>query len=63
MRQLAPGTWQQILVGVLAGRPGQHADRPGHPVVETAIYPDAVWLAARSLRTLHNHSEDVMLHG
>jgi hypothetical protein len=23
---------------------------PGHPVVEIAIYPDVVWLAARSLR-------------
>ncbi len=26
------------------------APAPGHPVVEIAIYPDVVWLAARSLR-------------
>jgi hypothetical protein len=55
MRQLAPGTWNQALAGVLSGRPGRYHDGPGHPVVEIAIYPDVVWLAARSLRE-HNTS-------
>ena len=67
--QLAPGTWNQALAGVLGvspgrpddhpGRPDDHPgrpdDHPGHPVVEIAIYPDVVWLAARSLRA---HSAD-----
>lgn len=48
LRQLAPGTWQQALAGVLAVTPGWPDDRPGHPAVEIAIYPDVVWLAARS---------------
>ena len=47
---LRAGTWQQALAGVLGGSPGRHDDRPGHPVVEIAIYPDVVWLAARSLQ-------------
>ena len=46
----APGTWQQALAEVLAVRPGWQDGHPGHPVVEIAIYPDVVWLAARSLR-------------
>jgi hypothetical protein len=50
MRQLAPNTWQQALAGVLAVTPGRLGHGPGHPVVEIAIYPDVVWLAARSLR-------------
>jgi len=50
MHQLTPGTWQQALAGVLAARPGWQGDHPGHPIVEIAIYPDVVWLAARSLR-------------
>jgi hypothetical protein len=50
LRQLAPGTWNQALAGVLGVSPGRPADSPGHPVVEIAIYPDVVWLAARSLR-------------
>jgi len=50
MRQLAPGTWQQALADMLAVSPGWPDDRPSHPVVEIAIYPDVVWLAARSLR-------------
>lgn len=54
MRQLAPGTWQQALASVLAPRPGLPDDRPGHPAIEIAIYPDAVWLAARSFQRLHN---------
>jgi hypothetical protein len=45
-----PGTWQQALTGVLGASPGRADNRPGHPAVETAIYPDVVWLAARSLR-------------
>ncbi len=52
MRQLAPGTWQQALAGVLGGSPGWPDDSPSHPIVEIAIYPDVVWLAARSLRAL-----------
>jgi hypothetical protein len=50
LRQLAPGTWQQALAAVLAVSPSRPDDHPGHPVVEIAIYPDVVWLAARSLR-------------
>jgi hypothetical protein len=50
LRQLAPGTWQQALAGVLAVTPGWQDDGPGHPAVEIAIYPDVVWLSARSLR-------------
>jgi hypothetical protein len=50
LRQLAPGTWDQALAGVLSGSPGWPDEGPGHPVVEIAIYPDVVWLAARSLR-------------
>jgi hypothetical protein len=49
MRQLAPGTWQQALADVLGAGPGR-PDGPGHPVVEIAIYPDVIWLAARSLQ-------------
>jgi hypothetical protein len=49
MRQLAPGTWQQALAGMLAASPGRPDDHPGHPAVEIAIYPDVVWLAAFSL--------------
>jgi hypothetical protein len=55
LQQLAPGTWEQALADVLAGRPGRPDDGPGHPVVEIAIYPEAVWLTARSLRA-HNAS-------
>ncbi len=51
LRQLAPGTWHQALADVLSASPGRPDDGPGHPVVEIAIYPDVVWLAARSLRT------------
>jgi hypothetical protein len=47
LRQLAPGTWNQALADALAGSPG----RQDHgPVVEIAIYPDVIRLAARSLR-------------
>jgi hypothetical protein len=45
-----PGTWQQALAAVLAARPGRPDHSPGHPAIEIAIYPDTVWLAARSLR-------------
>ena len=48
--QLAPGTWQQALAGVLDVSPGWPDDSPGHPAAEIAIYPDVVWLAARTLR-------------
>jgi hypothetical protein len=50
MRQLAPGTWNQALAQVLGVSPGWQDDGPSHPVVEIAIYPDVVWLAARSLQ-------------
>jgi len=50
MRQLAPGTWPQALAGVLGASPGWQDDGPSHSVVEIAIYPDVVWLAARTLR-------------
>jgi hypothetical protein len=50
LQQLAPGTWDQALAGVLGSRPGRPDDGPGHAIVEIAIYPDVVWLAARSLR-------------
>ena len=56
MRHLAPSTWQQALTGVLAVTPIRPDDGPGHPAVEIAIYPDVVWLAARTLRT-HNTSD------
>jgi hypothetical protein len=36
---------------VLGTSPGWQDNGPSHPVVEIAIYPDVVWLAARSLRT------------
>jgi len=35
---------------VLGGRPGRQDDGPGQAIVEIAIYPDVVWLAARSLQ-------------
>ena len=50
LRQLAPGSWNQALAGVLGAGPGRQDDGPGHSAVEIAIYPDVVWLAARSLR-------------
>jgi hypothetical protein len=50
MRQLAPGTWDQALAGAVGASSGRQHDDPGHPVVEIAIYPEVVWLAARSLR-------------
>jgi hypothetical protein len=50
LRQLVPGTWHQALADVLGVSRGQLDDSPGNPVVEIAIYPDVVWLAARSLR-------------
>jgi hypothetical protein len=50
LRQLAPGTWNQALASVLGAGLGWQDDGPGHSVVEIAIYPDVVWLAARSLR-------------
>jgi hypothetical protein len=50
LRQLAPGTWHQALAGVLGVSPGWQDNGLSHPVIEIAIYPDVVWLAARSLR-------------
>jgi hypothetical protein len=56
LHQLAPGLWQRALADVLAVSPCQPDDRPGYPVVEIAIYPDVVWLAACSLRArIANH--------
>ncbi len=57
LRQLAPGTWDQALAEVLGGRPGRAGDGPAHAIVEIAIYPDIVWLAARILRE-HSASRD-----
>jgi hypothetical protein len=50
LQQLAPGTWEQALAGVLGVSRGQQDDSPGHAAIEIAIYPDVVWLAARSLQ-------------
>jgi hypothetical protein len=50
LHKLAPGTWQQALADVLGVSPGWQDDGPSYPAVEIAIYPDVVWLAARSLR-------------
>jgi hypothetical protein len=50
LQQLAPGTWEQALAGVLRGTPGRPDAGAGQVVIEIAIYPDVVWLAARSLR-------------
>jgi hypothetical protein len=50
LRQLAPGTWNQALADVLSGRPGRQDDDPGQAIAEIAIYPDVVWLTARSLQ-------------
>lgn len=50
MQQLAPGTWQQALAGVLGASPARQDDSPGRSAVEIAIYPDVVWLTAWSLR-------------
>jgi hypothetical protein len=50
LQQLAPGTWEQALAGVLGLGRGRPDDNPGHAVVEIAIYPDVIWLAARSLK-------------
>ena len=50
MQQLAPGTWDQALAGVLGVSSGRADDGSGHFVVEIAIYPDVVWLTARSLQ-------------
>lgn len=51
LRQLAPGTWDQALAGVLDVSPARQDDGHGQSAVEIAIYPDVVWLAARSLQT------------
>jgi len=50
MRQLAPGTWHQALADVLGVSPGWPDDDLSYSVVEIAIYPDVIWLAARTLR-------------
>ena len=50
LQQLAPGTWDQALAGVLGGWPGWQDDSLGQAIVEIALYPEVVWLAARSLR-------------
>jgi hypothetical protein len=36
LQQLAPGTWDQALAGLLDGRPGRPDDGPSHSVVEIA---------------------------
>ena len=42
LQQLAPGTWDQALAGVLGGSSGRPDDGPGQAIVEIAIYPDVV---------------------
>ena len=49
LQQLAPGTWDQALACVLGSHRWQD-DGAAYSAVEIAIYPDVVWLAARSLR-------------
>jgi len=56
LHRLAPSTCHQALAAVLGARPGRPDDGPGQSVVEIAIYPDVVWLAARSLRTRNQAS-------
>jgi hypothetical protein len=58
LHQLAPGTWQQALAGVLGGSHGRPDDTPARSAIEIAIYPDVVWLAARILRE-HSASRHV----
>lgn len=48
LRQLDPTTLRQAAPGA---DPGWRDDGPSHPVIEIAIYPDVVRLAAHSLRT------------
>ena len=62
MRQLAPGTWQRALACVLGGSPGWQDDSPGRSVVEIAIYPDVVWLAACRLRAQHRPPHRGLTH-
>ena len=50
LHKLAPGTWQQALTGTLGARPRPPGNPPAQPVIEIAIYPDLVWLAARNLQ-------------
>ena len=50
LQQPDPGTWDHALAGVPGGSPGRQDDDPGQAIAETAIYPDVVWLTARSLR-------------
>jgi hypothetical protein len=50
LQQLAPGTWEQVLAGVLSGGPYRQHDGPARSAIEIAIYPDVVWLTARSLQ-------------
>ena len=47
LRQLDPGTWPQAVPGP---DPGWQYDLSGNLVIQIAIYPDVVWLAARSLQ-------------
>jgi hypothetical protein len=63
LSQLAPGTWKQAVASVLGASPGRPDDGPGHPVVEIAIYPDVVWLAARSLRAQGRPEQPATLSG
>jgi hypothetical protein len=50
LQQLAPGTWEQALAGVLGGSPYRQHDDPARSAIEIAIYPDVVWLATRCLQ-------------
>jgi hypothetical protein len=62
LRQLAPGTWNQALADALADGLGPKDDGAGHPVVEIAIYPDVVWLAAQPPRAQHRPPRRILTH-
>lgn len=52
LHQLDPGTWPQAAPG-----PGWQYNLSGNPVIEIAIYPDVIRLAAHTLRA-HSASDD-----
>jgi hypothetical protein len=63
LRQLAPGTWQQALPGVLGASAGCPGDGCGSSAVEIAIYPDVIQLAAHNLRAQSQARSDDLLPG
>jgi hypothetical protein len=57
MRQLAPSTWHQALAAALGTSTRWPDGSLSHPAAEIAIYPEVIWLAARSLRAAHDTSD------